>query len=269
MIRKTNGSGSTGRGGWRVVPLIGAALCLVLALWVARAAEDPLTAPAQTYAADIATKAAGTYVVLRTLNAVLSAAQEVEVGVTIIASGNAQPLKVLEPLDDTIERIAGLVFGIMVGTGVLAVALGPVSAVGLALLAVALLITSLSPRREMARRLGWYGAFMGLALPIGLTLAAPLAGVLTQPTLDRNQALVSEITQSVGGTNLTAPEEVADLGLNDYRRITASVWERADELISGLVAIFGVYLFRIFILPALLIVGLFYAARSLARGPAV
>ena len=266
MIRKTNGSASTASAPRRGIALIGAVLCLALAVWMARAAEDPLTRTAQSYAADIATKAAATYVVLRTLNAVLSTAQEVEVGVSFIASGSAQPLKVLEPLDDTIERIAGLVFGVTVVTGVLAVALGPVSAVGLALLALALAIAAVSPGRGMARRLGWYGAFLGLALPLGLTLSAPIAGTLTEAALLRNQAIVSEITQSVGETNLEAPDEVADLGLNDYRRITANVWSRADELIGGLVAIFGVYLFRIFLLPAMLVVGLFFAARSLARG---
>ena len=266
MIPRTNGSASTANVA-RVALLAGAALCLALALWVARAPEDPLTRSAQSYAADIATKAAATYVVLRTLNAVLSTAQEVEVGVSFIASGSAQPLKVLEPLDDTIERIAALVFGVTVATGVLAVALGPVSAVGLALLALALLIAGLSRRRGMARRLGWYGAFLGLALPLGLTLAAPLAELLTDATLARNQALVSDITQSVESTDLQATEQIADLGLNDYRKITAQVWQRADELIGGLVAIFGVYLFRILILPVLLIGGLFFAARSLARGP--
>lgn len=265
MTPKMNGSGSTGKM-LRGAVLLGSALSLMLALWVARAADDPLTQTAQNYAADVATKAAGTYVLLRTLNAVLSTAQEVEVGVSFIASGNAQPLKVLEPLDDTIERIASLVFGVTVVTGVLAVALGPVSAVGLTMLALALLVAALSKRRGIARRLGWYGAFLGLALPVGLTMSAPLAGVLTEATLVRNQALVSEITQSVESTDLQATEEIADLGLNDYRRITASVWQRADELIGGLVAIFGVYVFRIFILPAMLIVGLFFAARTLARG---
>ena len=99
MIQRTNASGSTGNT-FRAVSFLGAALCLALALWVARAADDPLTHSAQGYAADIATKAAATYVVLRTLNAVLSTAQEVEVGVSFIASGSAQPLKVLEPLDE-------------------------------------------------------------------------------------------------------------------------------------------------------------------------
>ena len=60
MIRKTNGSASTASAPRRGIALIGAVLCLALAVWVARAAEDPLTRTAQSYAADIATKAAAT-----------------------------------------------------------------------------------------------------------------------------------------------------------------------------------------------------------------
>jgi hypothetical protein len=250
--------------GRRLLLLLGAALCVALSLFIARAGEDPLTGTAQSYAADVATKAAGTYVTLRTLNAVLSTAQELEVGMSFIASGTARPLKVLEPVDDTVERIAGLVFGVMVATGVLAVALGPVSALGLGLLALAFAIAALFPQRRMVRPLGWYGLFFGLALPISLALATPLAEALTQAAYARNLATVSEITQQVGGGDVLAE---ADLSLNDYRKIAANVWTRADELIGAMVAIVGVYVFRIFILPLLLIGGLFFAARSFARGP--
>ncbi|NNE51917.1 MAG: hypothetical protein HKN30_05890 [Sulfitobacter sp.] len=249
----------------RILLTLGAALCVALSLFVARSSEDPLTRTAQAYAADIASKSAGTYVTLRTLNAVLSTAQELEVGMSFIASGTAQPLKVLEPVDDTVERIAGLVFGIMVATGVLAVALGPVSALGLALLAAALALAAVFPQRRLSRQLGWYGGFFGLALPVSLALATPLASTLTEATYSRNLAVVSEITQQVSGGDVIAE---ADLSLNDYRRIAGNVWSRADELIGAMVAIVGVYVFRIFILPMLLIGGLFFAARSFARGEA-
>jgi hypothetical protein len=228
-----------------------------------QAEDDPLTRSAQNYAADIATKSAATYVTLRALNAVLSTAQEVEIGTSVIvASGTVHPLKVLEPIDDTVERIAGLVFGVMVSTGVIAVALGPVSVIGLALLGVALAYAVVSPVSLLPRQLGWYGAFLGLALPIGLTLAAPLAEGLTEPVFVRNMALVAEITGPVQQADLLAERE---LGLNDYRKIAVNVWNRADELIRAMVALVGVYVFRIFILPLLLIGGLFYAARSFAR----
>ena len=249
--------------------LIGAAcVCLVLSAVVVRSVDEPVTRAARDYAAATATHAAATYVTLRTLYAVLSTAQEFEVGMSLIASGSAHPLKVLEPIDDTIERIATLVFGVMVATGILSVALGPVSAVGLGILALGLGIAALSPQRPAIGRLAWYGGFFGLALPLGLALATPMAGFLTEATYVRNLALVNEITQTVGGAEATLAEEAPDLSLNDYRKIAVNVWTRADELIGGLVAIFGVYVFRIFMLPLLLIGGLFMAVRSLARGRA-
>lgn len=251
----------------RAATWAGAVLCLILALVVARMPENPVTRTAQSYAAGVAATAAGTYVTLRSLNAVLSTAQEVEVGMSFIASGTAQPLKVLEPIDDTIERIASLVFGVMVGTAIIAVALGPMSAIGLAMLAVALAVGAYRGQTlgGMNRRFLWYGAFLGLALPLALTLSAPLAGFLTQSTLDANTTVVNEITARVGGADMLQDGAGTDLKITEFRQIAVSVWNRADELIGALVAIFGVYVFRIFILPILMIVGLFLAARSLAR----
>ena len=247
---------------------IGAVLCLLLALVVARFPDNPLTRQAQGYAAGVATTAAGTYVTLRTLNAVLSTAQEIEVGMSLIASGSAQPLKVLEPIDDTIERIASLVFGIMVSTGVIAIALGPMSAIGFGLLALALAVAALRdrPLTGMSRRFMWYGIFLGLALPLALTLSAPLAGFLTEAAYETHSATVAEITARVGGAQMIE-DGGSDMGLREFRQMALNVWNRADDLIGALVAIFGIYVFRIFLLPVLMIVGLFLAARSLARSP--
>lgn len=67
---------------------------------------NPLTSAAVAQARAVATASAGTYVGLRTLNALLSSAQEVEVGGSLIVQGTVKPLKALEPVDDTVERIA-------------------------------------------------------------------------------------------------------------------------------------------------------------------
>ncbi len=227
--------------------------------------DNPLTRQAQTYARSVATAAAATYVTLRTLNAFLSTAQELEVGVSFIASGTAQPLKVLEPIDDTIERFADLVFGIMVATGVIAVALGPVSAIGLALLAVALAVWTFTAQGHagLPRKMAWYGGFLGLALPVALVVSSPLAGAMTENTYHRNISLISEITASVGAAPALGREEP---GLTEYRQLADNLWNRADELIDALLAVLGVHIFRIFILPALLIGGLFVLARHFARG---
>ncbi len=134
--------------------------------------SNPLTGQAHSYAQEVAKTSAATYVSLRTLNAFLSFAQEVEVsGNAIFVEGTARPLKGLEPIDDTVERIAGAVFAIMVATGVLSVALGPVSGTGWALVGLAALLWLLFPGRlgGVPRRLGVYGGLLGLALPLETT----------------------------------------------------------------------------------------------------
>ncbi|WP_102107295.1 hypothetical protein [Oceaniglobus roseus] len=257
--------------------LIALALVLVaaLSLWaVATYRDNPVTARAQAYSQTIAATAAATYVTLRSLNAFLSTAQELEVGVSFIGSGSAQPLKVLEPIDDTVERIAGLIFGVMVATGILAVALGPVSAVGFGMVAVAaglwLFTVILSPRRRLRRlprRLAWYGAFLGLALPLALVASSQLAGRLTDATYEANRAVIAEITQTLDADALDGEEGAFSLtigAIDDYRQLAVSIWNRADELIASLVALLAVYVFNIFILPLMLMGGLFLAVRFLA-----
>ena len=243
-------------------------LLLVLACAAALAAaflrDNPVVQGAQSYAQDVAVTAAATYVTLRTLNAFLSTAQEVEVGVSLVASGSAQPLKILEPIDDTVERVAGLIFGVMVASGVLAVALGPMSAIGLTLLSVALGIAAIGSVRDagLPRLLGWYGGFLGLALPLALLASAPLAERLTERTYAANIAVIEEITANVGG-GAALTEEAP--GLREYRQLAENLWTRADELIGALLAVLGVQVLRLFILPLVLIGGLFVTARHFAR----
>jgi len=226
--------------------------------------NNPVVAAAQLYAESVAKTAAGTYVTLRTLNAFLSTAQEVEVGLSFIASGSAQPLKVLEPIDDTVERVAALVFGVMVATGVIAVALGPISTIGLALLALAFAAQALggSMRPGPLRKIAWYGAFAGLALPLALVASAPLAGLLTAGVYDTNLAVIEDITARVGASGALGAEEP---GLSEYRQLAQNLWSRADELIGALLAVLGVQIFRIFLLPLMMIALLFLVARDLAR----
>ena len=240
------------------------ALLCMLALTGVFLRDNPLTNRAQDYARSVAVASAATYVTLRTLNAFLSTAQELEVGVSFIASGTAQPLKVLEPIDDTVERVATLVFGVMVATGVLAVALGPMSAIGLALLSAALAIWALSSKGHagLPRRLAWYGGFLGLALPFALILSQPLAEGLTEAVYQQNVAVIEDVTANVGGS---AALEEDEPGLREYRQLAENLWNRADELIHALLAVLGVQIFRIFILPLVLIGGLFVIARHYAR----
>ncbi|RBI85787.1 hypothetical protein DRV85_08660 [Rhodosalinus halophilus] len=264
----------TGRGGaglrrWALALLAVLALAVAM-LW----RENPATQGAEGYAGEVAAASAAVYVTLRTLNAVLSSAQEVEVGAGLIVEGSAQPLKVLEPVDDTVERIAGVVFGVMVLTGVLAVAMGPVWAVGWSMVAAALAIHAITGGvAGVGRRLLSYGGFLALALPAAFVLSALVADRLTQDVWDRHSAVVSEIA---GGVEIEAPVAEDDEGyweamrrqfdrIADYTALAGRIYERGDELIGSFIAILAVFVFKIFVLPALLAGAFLVVARGLAR----
>lgn len=253
------------------VLIVVAALAVALAVW---GRDNPLFSRAQGYAETIATTSAATYVTLRTLNAFLSTAQEVEVGGSLFVSGTAQPLKVLEPIDDTVERIAGAVFVVMVTTGVLAVALGPVGGVGLAMLALGCLAAVVT-RGAMARSLAGYGLFLAVALPVSFVLSALVADLMTQAVWAENQLIIADITRGVA--DVADAEATGDTGwletltasmtsLADYRAFAIGIYENADRLVASFVMIVAVFVFKIFVLPALLLGGFFVTLRSMLRG---
>lgn len=233
--------------------------------------QNPLVERSATYAQSIATASAATYITLRSLNAVLSTAQEIEIGGSLVVSGNAQPLKVLEPIDDTIERIASVVFALMIASGILSLSVGPLGAVGGGMIAIAGVIWMLDllvGRRDvtaaLSRRLIWYGLFFLLALPLSFVLADLLSDHLTGQVLTSHQAIVKDITASVGASG---PQE--DLSIwkqaDQYRALASNIWDRADELIGSYIAILSVFIFRIFLLPALIVGGFLVLARFFAH----
>ena len=256
-------------------------LALVAALAICAAvfsAQNPVTQSAQTYARTVATASAGVYLTLLSLNAFLSTAQEVEVGGSFVVQGSAQPFKLLEPVDDTIERIASLVFTLMVVTGVLSVALGPASALGYAMLAGAAVLGLVvrhggTGRTGMlARRLGWYGLFLGLALPGAFLLSSLIADHMTQDVLSQHQAVVAELTagldphiETPGGTGMVDWFRDTRDGLERYGVLAGNIYERADDLIASLVSITAVFMFKLLILPALIMGALFVVARFFAQ----
>ncbi|MBJ3762375.1 hypothetical protein ILP92_06420 [Maribius pontilimi] len=278
MTQATQRSARTGRG------LIGVAL-LVLALAASALAwgwrDNPLVHRAQGYAQSVATTSAATYVTLRTLNAFLSTAQEIEVGGSLFVSGTVQPLKVLEPIDDTVERIAGGIFVVMITTGVLAVALGPVGGVGLGMVALALGVAGLGALVRgrpvlagLTRGLAIYGIVLALALPLVFVVADLVADRMTDAVWLENQRIITEITRGVA--DVAEAETATDAGwiealttpmtsIAEYRAFAASIYANADQLVGSFVMILAVFVFKILVLPILLLGGVFIAARALVR----
>ncbi|WP_243611243.1 hypothetical protein [Shimia aestuarii] len=236
--------------------------------------RNPLVRQAETYAEDIATSSAVLYVSLRGVNAFLSAAQEIEVGGSLVVQGTAQPFKVLEPIDDTVERISDIVFYVMVVTGILSVALGPASAVGAALVGVALIVWLLEKRMgagrrvtEITRSLGWYGAILGVAVPLAFVLASLFADAMTRDVWAENEALLEEITGSIAP--VVVEEDARGWSVwedaKEYSRLASALVDRADALIASYVTILSVFVFRILILPMMLLGGFVLVVRMWAK----
>lgn len=272
MIRKTRSSEKTAERR-RASTWVTAALAAVALLTAVFYERNPLSQGAAGYAQTISVTAAGTYVTLRTLNAVLSTAEEIEVGGSVVVFGSVQPLKGLEPIDDTIERVAGMVFALMIVTGVISVAMGPTSALGAVLVAMASLLALADRSGRMGalpRRLGVYGALLALALPLTFLSADAVADRLTASVWSKHTAIIDEITDSVAPID-TVPSEAEDFGIRkiwedieQYRKLTGQIYLRANDLIESFVAILSVFVFKIFVLPALLIGAVVLVARRAA-----
>ncbi|WOI55521.1 hypothetical protein [Palleronia sp. LCG004] len=255
-------------------------LCLGLAsAAIAVVARDaPLVGRAQAYAETVATSSAATYVTLRTLNAFLSTAQEIEVGGSLFVSGNVQPLKVLEPIDDTVERVAGAIFAIMAATGIVAVALGPLGTGGWMLLAlgcgVAVAELSLGRRAALSRPLLGYGAFLAVALPLAFVIAAGVADALTDAVWVRHQAIIADITRGIaepaGLDDARGEGWIATMGdslgsIADYRTFAVGIYNRADDLVASFVMILAVFVFKLFVLPIVVLAAFVLAWRQAAQ----
>ena len=81
--------------------------------------ENVILKSATKYTSDIAKDSAAVYLSLRGINAALSFVEEIEVNASVVvASGSVQPFKVLEPIDDAVERMSSAIFyiGVMAAT---------------------------------------------------------------------------------------------------------------------------------------------------------
>ncbi|MDT8439339.1 MAG: hypothetical protein RQ729_10060 [Wenzhouxiangellaceae bacterium] len=255
-------------------------LLLALAAFSAAAfySASPVNRAAQDYARGVAAASAGLYVALRTLNAVLSTAQEVEVGGSFLMEASAQPFKVLEPIDDTIERIASVVFFVMVATGVIALAIGPVSAVGFGLIGLAALLGLLArssgrPGASLVRPLGLHGVMLAVALPLSFLIASLLADWMTASAWEEHNAILAEISAEVEVGDVAPDDETAILGrwqdllkkVESYATLTATFYDHADDLIASFIAILAVVLIKILVLPLIILGAFVVLGRSLAR----
>ena len=247
-----------------------AALCLFLS---ATPKQNPLVTRAEAYQGEIAVASGATYISLRAINAFLSAAQEVQIGGSLVVEGSVQPLKWLEPVDDTVERVSAAIFAVAVLTGVLKISLAPVASVGFALLALALLTrggcevaTGWQRAPGALRRLsgvcGGLGFAFAIALPLAFVLGVWGGDVLTAESAAEANATLDMISAEAG--KLVALEDQSwRESWEAYRGAARFFWEQADDLLTATLTLVGIFLLRMIVLPMVLLIALWAAARRL------
>ncbi len=232
----------------------------------------------------------GVYAALRTINAAISLIQHTEVGATVGVTGSVQPLGWLDPVDDTVERFAAVVFWISLSAGVLSLALDPLSSFGWALLALSMALRCafalLPPSRSAARvaRSGEQGVLvLGSAfvlLPLVLWIGLVVGERSTQTEWDRAYAqlsLVEEAAAPVVAPFEEAPEAprgglLGELrgGIGGMREAVSGFYdaagvfrEDAERLFVALLTLSGIFLLRMFVLPVALLWAMLLLVRRL------
>ncbi|UIJ73933.1 hypothetical protein [Aurantimonas sp. HBX-1] len=154
-------------------PVIGVLLVGALLLFF-----NPFAENASRYNTQVTASAITLYATLRVANSVMSIAKDVDVQASsVVASVTASPGRALEPVTDTIERLADLLFVIVLVSGVLSVIIMPAATVGAGLLVVlagSLLMLRMLPQRYRAPVLMGFLS-RGIAVAMIAALIVPAA----------------------------------------------------------------------------------------------
>jgi len=114
--------------------------------------NGPFIKGAKGYSQEIARSSATAYLSLRLINAAISFAEEVELGGSaMVLNGSAHPFKVLEPIDDAVERLSAAIFLVGAISGVLTVVLPMLGGVALVMIGASLAVLELSSLRFPGR----------------------------------------------------------------------------------------------------------------------
>lgn len=264
---------------------------------------NPVVSVAEGTAQDIAKASIGVYISLRAINAVLSTAQEIEVGASMVGQASLQPLKVLEPVDDTVERVADVVFLVATGAALAGVGLAPVVSIGLVALGAGLLgKLGLHLAPSLARALKpvcdkgiTLGLAVGLAIPLMFFLGVWVGERATAAQMNTAVEELDAIAQqanSLIGTGATDIQEMPEaedktsgvltwlgdqvagvssgvsgaFGQSSRYLEAAQVFvDEADTILEASLVIIGIFALRMLILPIILFLGAMALLRTIPR----
>lgn len=272
----------TGRGRRAWLAGLLAVLCLTIGglELTGTARLNPAVPAAEASASQIAAATGGVYISLRIINAALSVAQETEIGAAFGAQASVQPLQVLEPVDDTVERVADVVFAVAAGAALMGVGLAPVAALGMVVLGLGLAMrcaflahpkmAAMAPPARQAVRLG---LALALVLPLGFSGGVWMGERMTQPQWAAAVAQLDRVTgeaailTGMGSEDGTPPvAEAATGGFLDrlngavdavgrYRDAAGLFLSEADTIFGATLTIIGIFALRMLVLPAILLWG--------------
>lgn len=293
-------------------PRAKAVVCAVLGVFflcagalglLGRSSWNPLIAASERSAEEIAASSVAVYVSLRAINAALSTAQEIEVGASVVGQASVQPLKVLEPVDDTVERVAGAVFLVAAGAALFSVGLAPVVSIGLAALGAGLLGRAAvrrfpglaAPAAPACSRVITFGLAVGLALPLVFSLGVRAADSATAAQMRGAMAQLDSVAQQAR-ILIGAEEDLAEAPLQSGENTGLLAWlngqvtavsegisgvfeqsgryleaaqvfvDEADSILRASLTLIGIFTLRMLVLPVFLLWAAMALIRAVQRG---
>lgn len=198
---------------------------------------NPLAEIASAYNTEIAASGALIYGSLRFASSAMSVAKDADIGGSVaIASVTVSPGQVLEPVTATINRMADLLFGLVLASGVVTVTLPAVARIGAGLLAISGVLLALAHfagsqlrangyLQRLAAATARFGVLAALVVPGAYSAAFLLGDFLTADAWRSATAVFERLSEDFGAptepilivppATETAPQPVseADPGL--------------------------------------------------------
>ena len=189
------------------------AIVCALLLLASLVSVNPINRAAERAADDLVGSTTTTYIVLRVINASLSLVEAAQVqGTLAVVSAGISPLKMVEPVDDTVERMATALFLVAAFSVLLSIAFNPLAGLGwaalLAYFGLRVFMDSKGDDRseQPLAEVGWSrlpsyllrtGLTLGLVLPLAFVVSVHLADLLTNSAWEEHRRVLDEVSSEL------------------------------------------------------------------------
>ena len=182
---------------------------------------------AESEANDVAKSALITFGAARLINAAISFAQEVSFSIGFFGGADFSPFKVLEPIDDSIERFSEMLFYMLIAFKVMAIFFTPLIVLGDFALGAGLLGAVLKKYIIGLKHIDWpmklitFGLFAYI-LPLSFLLAMKLGNLVIEDQIQREFTVFSSVIEEAKLGEITEVKtDVTEIEEND-EQLTSS-----------------------------------------------